>query len=575
MLGHFFELVFLTTVNVVFACVMLGLFLLACFFIPKGQGRLYQIAVATPTLLTSIGILGTFVGIVIALIGFDDSNVKSHINQIIAGMQTAFVSSVIGVFLSILLKFILLLANRKQSQDIVTYTIELLETQNEKLEQHASFVKEQTDAIREMLKHSKGQQSVVKAQSIAIERLVNAIGSDSENSLIGQITRLRSDINDNHKNLTQELLPTYQKKQMEFFTNLATKIVEYHSKKAQKFQIGLFDQLDKVSEIISKSATEQVINALKEVITDFNNNLTEQFGENFKALNRAVFKLVEWQDKYAWQIQQMIEQYEQAVLAIDNTKQAVLAIESSTQAIPKTMDSLSDILAVNQQQINELNRHLNAFADLQEKATQALPTTQSHISLMLQGIQEGSERVISGMGEIHQSMLQKLSDYNKKIQDDLKESQNEIKDAHDTTLGTIKQFNGEFKVSSDNLNTMMRSHIESSQEIFDNLKLQLDKITTELESHVKENNEEQLKQMKKLLGGLEVQAQGALNDTGESIEKQIKALQNAQKQELEQVMTEMGRALATITKRFTNDYKELVDQMDKVIRMHSTNRNGF
>lgn len=69
--------------------------------------------------------------------------------------------------------------------------------------------------------------------------------------------------------------------------------------------------MDKVSEVIAKSATEQVINALKEVIRDFNNNLTEQFGENFKELNKAVFKLVEWQENYSNQIEQMIRQYEQ------------------------------------------------------------------------------------------------------------------------------------------------------------------------------------------------------------------------------------------------------------------------
>ena len=44
--------------------------------------------------------------------------------------------------------------------------------------------------------------------------------------------------------------------------------------------------------MMSKLATEQVIAALKTVIQDFNNNLAEQFGENFKQLNTAVLEPV-------------------------------------------------------------------------------------------------------------------------------------------------------------------------------------------------------------------------------------------------------------------------------------------
>lgn len=367
--------------NIIFAATMAGLFVLAIVVVfIKKDGRWYHLAKATPTLLTSIGILGTFVGIVIALMGFDDNNIKLHINEIISGMQTAFISSVIGVFLSILLKIIILTQNNDVNQEIVAYTIELLENQNTQLQNQSAFIGEQTNAMREILKNSQEQHRVFQNQAMAIEKLTNAIGSDSENSLIGQITRLRSDVNDNYKNLIKELIGNHEK-QKDFFANLTKSVLKYHAEKSQQFQKELFERLNKVSEIIAKSATEQVINALKEVIKDFNDNLTEQFGENFKELNKAVFKLVQWQENYSSQIEQMIKQYEQGVLAIDNTKQAVMAIEDSTKSIPITMQNLSDVLQVNQHQINELNRHLGAFENLQEKAIQALPQTQEHIDL--------------------------------------------------------------------------------------------------------------------------------------------------------------------------------------------------
>lgn len=64
---------------------------------------------------------------------------------------------------------------------------------------------------------------------------------------------------------------------------------------------------------MAKGATEQIIDALRQVIIDFNENLTEQFGENFKALDASVKKLVEWQGNYKTQVEQMSEQYQQCV----------------------------------------------------------------------------------------------------------------------------------------------------------------------------------------------------------------------------------------------------------------------
>lgn len=650
MIEKFFTTIFASNINIVFFIIMLVLFGIATVVVVlKKDSEIYGFAKATPTLLTSIGILGTFIGIVIALMGFDDNNIKAHINEIIAGMQTAFITSVIGVLLSIILKTIILLSDKNNnSNDIIYYTIELLENQNKTLNDHSEWIKKQsenseaqsiaintqTKAILKLLENNEFQKQTFENQAIAIEKLANAIGSDSENSLIGQMTRMRSDMNDNHKNLSKEL-SGYQQKQVEFFTNLIKSVLKHQADKSEKFQKELFEKLDNVSEIISKSATEQVINALKEVISDFNNNLTEQFGENFKELNRAVFKLVEWQDKYAHQIDTMIKQYEQGVLAIESTKTAVMAIESGTKTIPTTMNNLSEIIKVNQHQIDELNHHLHAFGELQEKATKALPETQKHIELMIKGVDDGAKDIVSGMNDIYQSMSHNLESYNNKIQKDLKENndlfiqaindnyksvsdkfieynngiqkdlrdnndtiirgmndvyismsrqlteynsniQNDLKESNKKITDAMALFNNGFKQSSDNLNQdlnnineMIKSQINHSQSFTANLKSHLEQIAKDFESYVKETNQTQLNQMRKLLDGVDKSAQTALSSTGESIEKQIKALQKAQEQELEQIIKVMGQALATITKQFTNDYSKLVNEMDKVIRMHN------
>lgn len=83
---------------------------------------------------------------------------------------------------------------------------------------------------------------------------------------------------------------------------------------------------------------EEVIYALEEVVKDFNKNLTEQFGDNFKQLNDAVKNMILWQDNYKSHIQES----EQSIShIIKELKQISLAKESEQANIQKLIDNLS------------------------------------------------------------------------------------------------------------------------------------------------------------------------------------------------------------------------------------------
>jgi methyl-accepting chemotaxis protein len=67
-------------------------------------------------------------------------------------------------------------------------------------------------------------------------------------------------------------------------------------------QEKIIETLEKPLQHISKTVNDEILNSLQKIITDFNNNLDEQFGENFKQLNQAVEKMIIWQDNYKNQI---------------------------------------------------------------------------------------------------------------------------------------------------------------------------------------------------------------------------------------------------------------------------------
>lgn len=83
---------------------------------------------------------------------------------------------------------------------------------------------------------------------------------------------------------------------------------------------------------------EEVIYALEEIVKDFNKNLTEQFGDNFKQLNDAVKNMILWQDNY----KSYIRESEQSIShIIKELRQISLAKENEQANIQKLIDNLT------------------------------------------------------------------------------------------------------------------------------------------------------------------------------------------------------------------------------------------
>jgi hypothetical protein len=59
-----------------------------------------------PTVFTTLGILGTFLGISIGLKGFDVNNIEHSIPDLLAGLKTAFLTSIVGIILSLIFSWI-------------------------------------------------------------------------------------------------------------------------------------------------------------------------------------------------------------------------------------------------------------------------------------------------------------------------------------------------------------------------------------------------------------------------------------------------------------------------------------
>ena len=176
-------------------------------------------------LLTTLGVLGTFVGIALGLLDFDVRNIDESVPQLLAGLKVAFLTSILGLTTSIVLKA------------VQTVT---LESETEETEVTPEVVHTALKSIRE------GIDEAAARERESLEDLCKSVSADSDSSLLTQIQKLRTDFKDGQQELTKE------------FRQFAETMAENNSK--------------------------ALIEALEQVIRDFNTQLNEQFGDNFKQL---------------------------------------------------------------------------------------------------------------------------------------------------------------------------------------------------------------------------------------------------------------------------------------------------
>lgn len=514
-----------TTITDCFIWAVIAVFLGALYARKKGESS--HFLEYAPTLMTALGILGTFVGVVIGLLHFDTTNIEHSIPVLLGGLKTAFITSIVGMVGALAFNILDRLLPSSKANGI------------------ASAVTVTPDHIHEVL----------QSQHKLLERIAFGFDGNDEVSLVGQLKLLRTDMSDISKS---------QRK--------------YH----EDFSDKLWVELTHFGDLMAKGATEQIIEALRKVIVDFNNNLTEQFGENFKALDSSVKKLVEWQDAYKDQVDVMGEQYKQSVDSLMETKQSVAGIWEECKEIPLAMAELRDVLQVNHHQIGELSRHLEAFAILRDKAIEAVPAIQSKLDEVGDHLKAGALSVSTSLEQTGGQLLINANAMRIALDEGAEGFRNSVTQtqqsfasmAHDvanssesltTTLGDTVE---EMKSSAvELLNAMQNSVKEMGTKLHEHsvglsgmMKTQSD----ELASVMKSNSSNMLDNLQisfeKANSGLNAHVSDSIGRFGEAINTQLKAFEEATDREMNRELQNLGNSLISISKGFVNNYEQLIKE---------------
>lgn len=309
------------------------------FFFFKFNARTVSNA---PTVLTSVGIFGTFLGVAIGLSDFNTEDIRSSVPTLIDGLKTAFWSSVMGIFCALTIKIRHLYEIQK-----ITHTEE----------SHGATIDDIVNQLSDVNK---------------------ALIGEEESTLLSQIKLMRQDSNDKLDGLRQSM--------EDFIKNMA------------------------------ENNSKALIEALNEVIRDFNAKINEQFGENFKQLNEAVGKMLEWQERYKLQMEEMIAQQQiTADSMVTATKNYEDAVEN-TSRFSEVANDLSEVVKILELQREHIHNSVKELALLIESAKTGLPDIETKITQLVtqvtQGVQNNSDAMEEAINSSAKNMDNLLTQSN-------------------------------------------------------------------------------------------------------------------------------------------------------------------
>ena len=452
-----------------------------CFFYcawrrePNRRRNLHRFSQSATTVL---GILGTFVGIYLGLKDFDTTDIEQSVPPLLAGLKTAFLTSITGIAATLVTRTIGSPVFSKSSRSSEGATVQTL----------ADLLKEQIESGKE--NHQETLES--------LESIRSSVSGEGDTSLLTQVTRLRTTFADKQDELIKEF--------KEFAENMA------------------------------EANSQKLIEALEEVMRDFNARINEQFGDNFKQLNEGVGKLVDWQEKYAEQTEAMIAQFDRTVSTIEQVRDSIAQIAERSVAITEAAEKLDPILADIQEQRERMESYLREFAQISEKAQTLLPTLDVKINELTENFAESVRQAI----EANRQSLEQ--------QERLAETVVAgFTGLDETTSETIQKMGESSKRNIELMRAYMEDAENQQKELVSNL---ADRLHSQMaETFTK--TEQEITQL--------------AQRSSENIEARMEAIDKGLGEELQKALNALGDRLASLSEKFASDYAPLTDKLNRAL----------
>ena len=210
-----------------------------------------------------------------------------------------------------------------------------------------------------------------------------------------------------------------------------------------------------------KNTHQELIKALETVIRDFNQQLTSQFGENFKQLNLAVGRMIEWQENYKAHVESMEQQAKRSMEAIESCEFSIKEIQNSAQAIPNAIQPLGSTLNNIDSALSQLTDELSTYANMKDKAVSAFPIINENLDNLTKNLTDYVDRTVEKNDQSIEKQQNSLNRLTESLEKGINETKQMLhKEVQDLDKSLSKELGRALELMSVNLGSMSKKFVE-------------------------------------------------------------------------------------------------------------------
>ena len=401
-----------------------------------------------PNLLSTLGVLGTFLGITIGLIGFDPADLDNSIPILLDGLKTAFWTSLTGMLCSIFSNWYI---NGMYDKDeagkptdndeaaiLICEAVTKMSKENveiiQELKNAISMQRNEQNKFYEFVYSQQSEFHLIKDELVKVNGAISPLHSDfksmndSVNSFAKMIQVELQNVNSYQISVMDSLhkIEGYSEKQ----GILIKSGVEDIGNRMGKTEDMLQSKFTEFSELLKKSNTEALVEVMKTVTMEFQTQMSTLINklvqENFEQLNNSVSALNIWQQENKQMIMDLTLKYSQMAESFNNTT----SVFSDVARYVETLSGAEGLLSKLIQELQKVMIDDTRFTEITTKLSETVSLTQDSIvkfndsTSSLNDWVRKQRKFVDGV-QLLISKLEELSsirDYNKEFWQDTKKS---------------------------------------------------------------------------------------------------------------------------------------------------------
>lgn len=365
---------------------------------------------AIPNILTSLGILGTFLGLSLALISFnsvDSEAIRNSINSLLAGMSTAFWTSVAGMATSAIFLFRerKLVNNTELDIDVLCSKLDAQFHRSADQVIIDSFTQKTEDG--DIISPAESFNVIiesVKKMKTTLEMfgtdLCDSIGNAMDTSFQERLVPIINELAKKLENPAQAVTDSLVKELADVCNSFQNNLTESVNKQMDELLERFIDASNAINNI------PEVIDNINKTFVSSTDDTLKAHEEISKALDDQMLRLSDLSDSFAEAIDKMTV----SVTKIESINNSLADVPDSVKAASEAIDAASGNLKESNSQVVET---MNSIQEINGKTSEAVLGYTTNIQSIQDGLQSIFEEINTGLSkyaEATRAGLQKMLD---------------------------------------------------------------------------------------------------------------------------------------------------------------------